>query len=149
MATVYDKTGNALAGHSSGGAFSGVLTRLNRLTIPVGSVTGDVFQLFDVAAGERVLAVAMKVVTGTDQTTPLVKIGLQGGTEAGYLADSSILAATAGTVYIGVGAYLGGTDIQVAFASADTIDAELTVTGTLTVAAVLDVELITVRTTLA
>ena len=149
MATVYDKTGNALAGHSSGGVNSEVLTRTNRLTIPVGSVTGDVFQVFDVDKGERVIACAMKVVQGTDQTTPIVKLGLQGGTEAGYLAYSSVLAAAEGTTYIGVGAYLGGSDIQIPFAAADTIDAELTVTGTLTIAAILDIELITIRTTLA
>lgn len=149
MATVYDKTTTQVTGASTGSWLSGVLTRHYRLTIPVGSVTGDVFQIADVAAGERILAVAMKVVTGTDQTTPVVKIGLQGGTEAGYLADSSILAAAAGTVYIGVGAYLGGTDIQIPFASADTIDAELTVTGTLTIAAVLDIEIISIRTSLA
>lgn len=148
MATVYDKTVNRSDDASSGGWTSGILTRHYRLTIPVGSVTGDVFQIFDVSPGERVLAMAMKVVTGTDQTTPIVKVGLQGGTEAGYLADSSILAATAGTLYVGVGAYLGGTDVQVAFAAADTIDAELTVTGTLTIAAVLDFEMISLRTTL-
>jgi hypothetical protein len=153
MATVFDKTGNALAGHSSGGRESGILTRFNRLTIPVGAVTGDVYQIFDLDKGERVLAIAMKVVSAMDQTTPLIKIGLQGGTEAGFLADSSIFTGTAGTTYIGVGAYLTGlnasADPLVAFAAADTIDAELTVTGTSTVVTILEFELVTVRTTLA
>lgn len=144
MAT-HDKTTNATPGASTGGFNSGVITRFNRVTFT--PTSGDVLQIFDVQKGEKILGIAMKVVTGSNAASTIA-IGLTGGTTDGYLAATSIAAAAEGTTTIGTtGAYITGATWQAAFTSADTIDALIATSGTNT--CIVEFEMVSFRTTLA
>jgi hypothetical protein len=146
---VLDKTTGATAGASTGGWTSGIITRFNRVTFT--PTAADVLQIFDVQKGEKILGIAMKVITGSNQASTIA-IGLTGGTTNGYLAATSIAAAAEGTTTIGTdGVYLNGAhasaDRQVAFTAADTIDALLATSGTNT--CVVEFEMVSFRTTLS
>lgn len=143
MATL-DKTTTATPGASSGGWTSGVVTRFNRVSFT--PTAADVLQIFDVQKGERVLAFAMKVITGSNAGST-VEVGLTGGDVDGYLASTSIAAAADGTTTIGSGAFITGATLQAAFTAADTIDVLLATSGTNT--CVVEFEMVSVRTTLA
>lgn len=144
MAT-HDKTTTATPGASTGGWTSGVITRFNRVTFT--PTAADVLQIFDVQKGEKILGIAMKVITGSNAATT-AEIGLTGVDVDGYLASTSIAAATEGTTTVGTtGAYITGATWQAAFTAADTIDVVLATSGTNT--CIVEFELVSFRTTLA
>ena len=142
---VLDKTTTATPGGSTGGWTSGLITRFNRVTFT--PTAADVLQIFDVQKGEKILGIAMKVITGSDAASTIA-IGLTGGTTDGYLAATSIAAAAEGTTTVGTtGAYITGATWQAAFTAADTIDALLATSGTNS--CVVEFEMVSFRTTLA
>jgi hypothetical protein len=88
----------------------------NRITFT--PVAGEVHTLFTIPKGSRVLLAGLKVTTGSVGTGSGVTASLGiSGTAAGYIAASSVLAAAEDTLVTGVGAFLGGTDIQIPLAA--------------------------------
>ena len=107
-----------------------------RLTIS-SLTTADVFATgITIPVGAVPLCVTMKVIQGGDGTTPVLSLGVA-GTVAGYLADSSVLAAAEGTVYKGAGALMG-----VVVDTALNLIATGTITGVSVADVIVDIEVV-------
>lgn len=139
MAT-YDLTESGYAGSQDTAKLRTQYVKVDQIL-----ANGDVLQLFDLEKNEVPLALAMKVVAGSDGTTPTCAVGYTGGTTNAILAATAITVAAEGTVTTGAGAQFNA---MTGATAADTVDALIAVTGTPTVACELEFELITIKTSL-